>query len=159
MRNTEGMFYVGSKSQPMTVAREKRECSWRRRRLLWRARDIGIPGQPESTTYIGEFVERVVTGTAEAWRHYIYSPLGWLGVYIRRSDGTNAMYSFTLDHLGSIDSISNASGSIEVRLSYDAHGKRRNEAGWSGSVPDADYLKINAISRAAVSRGTRCSII
>jgi RHS repeat-associated protein len=104
-------------------------------------------GDTESTTYIGDLVEKVISGSTQTWRHYVYGPSDRVGVYIRRSDGTQAMYFFTHDHLGSIDSITNATGNVEVRLSYGAHGERRNEAGWSGSVPDADWLKILSITR------------
>ena len=35
----------------------------------------------------------------------------------------------------------------QVRLSFDALGKRRNEAGWSGAVPSGDWTKIAATTR------------
>lgn len=104
-------------------------------------------GVSHTISYVGDLLEKETASGVVTWRHYLFGPTGRFGVYVRKSDGTNAVYYFTQDPLGSIDSITNASGGLEVRLSYDAHGKRRNAAGWSGSVPAADYLKIYEITR------------
>ena len=106
----------------------------------------------ETTRYIGGLLEKVCTAPCSAsdmqYRHYIPTPNGVVGVYTRRASGTlEDTFYFTKDHLGSIDSITNATGAEQVRLSYDAFGKRRNAAGWSGSVPGADMTAIANITR------------
>jgi RHS repeat-associated protein len=109
---------------------------------------VAYPGGSDTITYIGGLLEKEVALTATTWRHYIFAPSGRIGVHIRSSTGTPAptTYYFTSDHLGSIDSITNSAGAVQVRLSYDAFGARRNEAGWSGAVPNADWTQIYAIS-------------
>ena len=72
-----------------------------------------------------------------------------MATYTRRATGTplEDTFYFTHDHLGSIDSVTNQSAVMQVRLSFDALGKRRNEAGWSGAVPSGDWTKIAATTR------------
>ncbi len=107
----------------------------------------------ETTRYIGGLLEKVCTGatcnsTNTQYRHYIPTPNGLVGLYTRRTSGTlEDTFYFTKDHLGSIDSITNASAAVQVRLSYDAFGKRRNEAGWSGGVPAVDMTAIANTTR------------
>ena len=100
----------------------------------------------ETTRYIGGLLEKVCTAasctpTNTQYRHYVPTPNGIVGLYTRRTSGTlEDTFYFTQDHLGSIDSITNATGAVQVRLSFDAFGKRRNAAGWSGLVPGSDYV-------------------
>jgi RHS repeat-associated protein len=106
------------------------------------------PGGSDSITYIGGLVDKEVSGSVTTWKHYIFAPTGRVALYTRKSSGTpaSATYYFTRDHLDSIDSITDAAGAVQVRLSYDAFGARRMEAGWSGATPDADWTKIYAIT-------------
>jgi len=94
-------------------------------------------------------LEKVSEAGVDSWRHYIHAPTGPVAVYIRKSSGTpSAMaYYLTRDHLGSIDSITNDAGAIQVRLAYDAFGERRKEAGWtSDPLPQTDWNAIYAIT-------------
>lgn len=50
------------------------------------------------------------------------------------------------DHLGSVDVITNESGGVVQRLSYDAFGKRRNATAWAGAPGAADWTNIAAIT-------------
>lgn len=104
-------------------------------------------GVSETTTYIGGIMEIVVRLGVTNFRHYIAGGTGTIAEYIRTSSGTNTTRYLTKDHLGSIDSITGSTGSVIVRMSYDAHGARRNEAGWSGAVPSADRTNIAANTR------------
>jgi RHS repeat-associated protein len=64
---------------------------------------------------------------------------------VRRDDATEDTSYFTLDHLGSVDSISNSTGI--TYLSYDAFGKRRNASTWSGAPPSGDMTGVAYSSR------------
>jgi hypothetical protein len=94
-------------------------------------------------------------------KHYIAGPSGLVGSYTRRTAGSplEDTFYFTHDHLGSIDTVSTASGAVQVRLSYDAFGARRKEAGWNGAVPSADWTAIANSTRRGYTgcrTGTRC---
>ena len=41
-----------------------------------------------------------------------------------------------------MDSITTTAGAVSARLSYDLWGKRRNESGWTGALPGADWTAI-----------------
>ncbi len=104
-------------------------------------------GTAETTIYIGGLIEKVTRAGVTSWKHYIAGGSGPVAAYTRKDDATNAIHYLTRDHLGSVDSVTNAAGAIEVRLSYDAFGKRRNEAGWSGALPSGDLTQITATTR------------
>jgi RHS repeat-associated protein len=106
-----------------------------------------IGGTSETTIYIGGLIEKVTTGGITSWRHTIAGGNGPVAMYTRKSNGTNEIHYLTRDHLGSVDSISNAAGGIEVRLSFGSFGQRRNENGWSGPVPAADSAQIANTTR------------
>ena len=102
----------------------------------------------ETTHYIGGIMEKVVAASNTHYRHYIAAPTGLVAAYTRRvSAPLEDTFYFTHDHLGSIDSVTNQAGAMQVRLSYDAFGERRNEAGWSGLLPPADWTAIANTTR------------
>ena len=103
----------------------------------------------ETTHYIGGLMEKLVSATNTHYKHYIAAPSGLIATYTRRVSGTplEDTFYFTHDHLGSIDSVTNQSGAVQVRLSFDAFGKRRKEAGWSGAVPSGDSTEIANTTR------------
>lgn len=106
-----------------------------------------MSGTSETTIYIGGLVEKVTMFGITYWKHTIAGGTGPVAIYTRMSNGTNQIRYLTRDHLGSIDSISNAAGGIEVRLSFGSFGQRRNEAGWSGPVPVTDWSRIDFATR------------
>ena len=91
----------------------------------------------------------MVTGSNTHYKHLIMAPTGLVASYVRRVNGPQFedTFYFTHDHLGSIDSVSDAVGALKVRLSYAAFGKRRNEAGWAGAVPVGDLTGIANTTR------------
>ena len=58
---------------------------------------------------------------------------GAVGDSLTDSGYTGALYYLHRDHLGSVTTITNASGAIVQELSYDAWGNLRNPTTWSGS--------------------------
>jgi RHS repeat-associated protein len=105
-------------------------------------------GTTETTIYIGGLIEKVTRGAATSWRHYIAGGSGAVALYTRKSGGgADEMHYLTRDHLGSVDSVTNGSGAVEVRLSYGAFGQRRKEAGWSGNPTSGDWTEITDTTR------------
>ncbi len=94
-------------------------------RQLWQ-QVTTTSGVAETTTYVGELVEKVTKGGVTTWKHYVEAPTGTAAVYLRRSDGTADTYYLTHDHLGSTDKVLNAAGGVvTVEESFTALGARR----------------------------------
>lgn len=94
-------------------------------RQLWQ-QVTTTSGVAETTTYVGELLEKVSTGGVTTWKHYVEAPTGTAAVYLRRSDGTADTYYLTHDHLGSTDKVLNAAGGVvTVEESFTALGARR----------------------------------
>lgn len=104
-------------------------------------------GGAETTHYVSGVLEKVVIGSTTHYKHLISGPTGAVATYTRRSNSTEDTFYFTKDHQRSIDSITNASGTVQVRLSSKPFGERRKEAGWSGAVPSADWTAIGNTTR------------
>ncbi len=77
------------------------------------------------------------------YRHHVFAGGERVAQVIRHADGSpgNTRYLHT-DHLGSIDTVTNGSASIEERLAYDPHGKRR-ETDWSDAVIAIEARETN----------------
>jgi RHS repeat-associated protein len=104
-------------------------------------------GTTEQTIYIGGLVEKVTLGAVTSWKHYIAGATGTVALYTRKSTGTNELFYLTRDHLGSIDSVTNTAGAVQVRMSFSALGQRRNEATWSGNPTSGDWTGITNTTR------------
>lgn len=105
----------------------------------------------ETTIYIGSLFEKVSKPSgATEYKHYIPGGEGAAAIFTRTISATGAVSTSTVylhkDHLGSVDTITGASGQVLVRLSYDAFGKRRNAADWKTAVPGGDTTQINALT-------------
>ena len=105
-----------------------------------RIRQVQVQGATTtSTTYVGAVFEQVAkTGEATRRVHYIHA--GGERVAVYTTDDAPApverlRYLHT-DHLGSVDTITDESGVVVERLSYDAFGKRRVATG-AGAWGDA----------------------
>ncbi len=64
---------------------------------------------PETTTYIGGLWEKVVGSTVTAYRNYIKAG-GRTVIWTYRSTGVDDGYCPLTDHIGSTESVTNASG-------------------------------------------------
>jgi RHS repeat-associated protein len=89
----------------------------------------------ETTFYVGGILEKVVSAGVTHYKHRIDAPTGLVAIYDRPTSGPEETFYFTKDHLGSIDTITDQSGAVEARLSYDAFGARRDESDWHGAPP------------------------
>ena len=93
------------------------------------------PGTLKRTTYYPTTgLEADVYSGGVDYRHMITTPEGVVAVQIWNSPLNRSANYLHRDHLGSIDTVTNESGAVLQRLSYDAFGAARS-ASWSGSGP------------------------
>ena len=115
-----------------------------------RARTVQTRVQGATTTTIvyvaGLFEQLGKTGEATKFVHYIFA--GSQRIAIRTTDNApspgDKLRYLHRDHLGSVDTITDAAGAVVERLSYDAFGKRRVAAGESAWTDPA--LAIAAVN-------------
>jgi RHS repeat-associated protein len=102
----------------------------------------------ETTIYVGGLLEKLTTSSSGRthWKHLISTPSGQIQV-IRRSDGTSEVLYSATDHLGSVDVVTNSAASVVARLSYTAHGARRNSTTWIGAPTSSEWLDIASTTR------------
>jgi len=91
----------------------------------------------ETTQYLGGLLEKEsTTSTGKTyWRHYVHTPSGFV-VVSRNSDSTGATSYALTDHLGSTETVLDASGNLQARESYTAFGARRG-SDWTIATPPA----------------------
>ena len=76
----------------------------------------------------GTMAEKYVSGSTTTWHDYIRADGGIAGERFNTA-GTVTWRYFVNDHLGSSSVLTDGSGTVQERLSYDAWGKRRNANG------------------------------
>src|SRR5262245_20328846 len=77
------------------------------------------------------------SGGAVRWTNYLVAAGGLVGMHVENVDGSTLARYFHKDHLGSVAVITDESGTVLERLSFDAWGKRRYPNGAddpSGSI-------------------------
>jgi len=87
-------------------------------------------GSTETTHYVGGLYEQLSKGSITTRRHHIYANGQVIAVYSTQNNTQGTVQYLHRDHLGSVDTITNDSGQVIARLSYDAWGKRR-ASNWS----------------------------
>lgn len=78
----------------------------------------------------GGLYEKVIENNEVKLVHYIEGGSGLFAIYTESSDSDDEMVYVHTDHLGSIQSISDATGNLVEEYSYDAWGLRRNPENW-----------------------------
>ena len=104
-----------------------------------------LPAGTETTISIGGIFDKVTkpSGVVE-YRHSVVGGRGTVAfVTVRNSGGGDTRYLHR-DHLNSLDTITDETGSLVLRLSFDAFGKRRNPTAWSGALTASDWTTIAA---------------
>jgi len=98
-------------------------------------------GVPVKQKYFaaGGLYEKVIENNEEKHVHYIEGGSGLFAIYTESSDTENEMVYLHTDHLGSIQSISDASGNLIEEYSYDAWGLRRDPQTWEAftEIPES----------------------
>ncbi|WP_437744455.1 hypothetical protein WMF39_05270 [Sorangium sp. So ce1504] len=92
----------------------------------------------KATLYFGDLYERVTEAASGAVKHryHVHSPERVVAIVTRggSEDGTRYVH---VDHLGSIDALTDEDGDVIERRSYDPFGQRRNPV-W-GERPPASF--------------------
>jgi RHS repeat-associated protein len=86
--------------------------------------------QLKKTKYFAAGYEKEVTPAGTREINYINTPYGTLAAYIKENNNTGQMYYLYKDHLGSITNITNSTGTVVERRSFDAWGRSRNPDNW-----------------------------
>lgn len=89
-----------------------------------------------NTRYYFAGYEKDVTGSTTRYIPYIAGPVGLLAIMESQGGSHTPHYTYT-DHLGSILTVTNSSGTIEAEQSFDAWGRRRNPSTWALMSPVA----------------------
>jgi RHS repeat-associated protein len=103
-----------------------------------RIKQVATGANAGTTAYLndpssGAMEEKFIAGSVITWRDYIIADGKMVGqrscVGAAPCTGTPTLEYFTFDHLGSISVITDGTGAVLERLSYDAWGMRRNPDG------------------------------
>ena len=91
--------------------------------------------------YAGNYEREDISGTYPRHIHYIYGGDGLAAIYTSQYSEQNMQYVHK-DHLGSLDKVTNSSGSVIQSTSFDAWGRRRNPSNWTyTSIPLATFSR------------------
>jgi len=113
-----------------------------------RWKQVTVNGSSTGTwTYIGAYVERLVTSTVNEYRHYVHGPNGVVAVYKRPASGVAPTTTYvTKDHLGSLDVITSTAGFELADAAFSAFGERVNFTG-SGPPNPSDLTALKNATR------------
>jgi RHS repeat-associated protein len=112
----------------------------------WSAIYSGSSGV-ETTYFIGDLVEKVVTAGSNDFRHFIYAGGAKVAIYSRTSAGANTLHYVREDHLGGVSGLVNTDGTSYAKESFTAFGVRRSTCTWSGPPTAGNLQAINAVTR------------
>lgn len=84
----------------------------------------------QSTRYYFGSYEKIVSGGTTTHLHYIGSGAGLVAIVSRVGSTDTYNYTYT-DHLGSILTVTNASGTVIAEQNFDAWGRSRNPSDWT----------------------------
>ncbi len=91
-------------------------------------------GNTINTRYYFANCEKNITGTTTRWVHYINSGQGLIAIMVLQGTSTSYYYTYT-DHLGSILSVTNNTGTVIAEQNFDPWGRRRNTTTWNYTSP------------------------
>lgn len=92
-------------------------------------------GTTINTRYYFGGYEKDITGSSTKHLHYIDAGQGLVAIIVRENGVDTYNYVYT-DHLGSILSVTNSSGTVTAEQNFDPWGRRRNPTTWTyTSVP------------------------
>jgi RHS repeat-associated protein len=102
-------------------------------------------GSSETTTYIAGLLEKVVTPSGTAYRHFI--PAGNSLVVHLPSAGAPTVQYVTGDHLSSTATITDTNGNVLLGESFSPWGARRSPTNWSLRQSSADAVVLATTMR------------
>ena len=78
--------------------------------------------------------EKNITAGSEQYLHYVESPAGLIALIVSQNGSHHTYFTFT-DHLGSILTVTNTSGTVIAEQNFDAWGRRRDAGTWTANHP------------------------
>ncbi|HEY4943245.1 MAG TPA: RHS repeat-associated core domain-containing protein, partial [Rhizomicrobium sp.] len=108
-------------------------------RIKLEARATNCSGTLSSTTtylndpFTGAMSEKLVAAGSTIWHDFLRAG-GIVGERFYTVGGSTVWKYFVADHLGSVAVVTDSSGTVSERLSYDAWGRRRNSDGTDDST-------------------------
>jgi RHS repeat-associated protein len=96
------------------------------------------------TTYIGGLYEIVSTngGATLQYRHNIVADGQVIAVHTLDQSGNVSTSYLHYDHLGSVDAITDDTGAVAERMSFDAFGQRRDPSNWTDDLTSGDIASL-----------------
>jgi RHS repeat-associated protein len=124
-RSNDGTIAYTSFNKPHTIKKGEHSTLFKYgpSRARYQREDRLNNGTTSLTIYLGMY-EREDTGTRKH-KHYIAGGDGVVAVHTIENSSSQTHYLHR-DHINSIDTITDETGQVAERLSYDAWGKRRN---------------------------------
>jgi RHS repeat-associated protein len=92
--------------------------------------------------YFAGGFEKEVTGSGTRYVQYIASPAGLSAIIVSNAGGPHVIHYTYTDHLGSIVTVTNGTGTVEAQQSFDAWGRRRVFDSWTLLGPTAAVPNI-----------------
>jgi len=105
------------------------------------------------THYLGQLFERIQkpNGIIE-YKNYIYAGKRMIAVSTRRSNNSTDLNYLHRDHINSTTVITDATGVVKERFSYDLFGKRRSDASWKAASPQ-EAIMLSALTSSTTHHG------
>jgi len=91
---------------------------------------ISYPGHNQTKIYIGGIYEKIIENGVTREVHYLAVGSGVFAIFTKNTNGPNEFVYAHLDHLGSIEALTDETGLLVEEYSYDAWGLRRNPNNW-----------------------------
>ena len=93
-----------------------------------------------TTVYVGDpgsgiALEKFIGASSSQWNEYLYADGGVVGAHFAHQRRVSYIRYFIGDHLGSVSVLTDETGAVVERDSYDAWGKRRNPNGSDATGP------------------------
>jgi RHS repeat-associated protein len=129
----------------ITSLGESVQFAYKQDHTRWKAAYSGSSGV-ETTYFIGDLLEKVVSAGSIDYRHYIYAGPTKIAIY-SPTGSTPLVHYIREDHLGSVSGILNSDGTSYVKESFSAFGARRSSCTWSGPPTAGSLQAINAVTR------------
>jgi RHS repeat-associated protein len=112
------------------------------------------------TLYVGDIFEQVTSGVVKEFRYHVHSPERVIAIVTRGGNEPGTKY-LHVDHLGSVETVTNDVGKVLEKRSYDAFGGRRNSKwgvpggvlpsktkwGYTGHEEDDEFGLVNMKGR------------
>jgi RHS repeat-associated protein len=91
---------------------------------------ITYPEYSQTKIYVGGNYEKIIENGTTREIHYIAGGSGVCAIFTKNTNGTNEFVYTHLDHLGSIEALTDETGLLVEEYSYDAWGLRRDPNTW-----------------------------